>query len=39
MDESCGTTTLKAGAMVHKAKVTRDGSGKMLVAIQLFRKR
>ena len=38
-DESCGTTTLKTGLMVHKAKVKRDGSGKMLVAIQLVRKR
>ena len=37
-DESCGTATLKRGAMVHKAKVTRDGSGKQLVAIQLVRK-
>ena len=37
-DESCGTTKLKTGLMVHKAKVTRDGSGKKLVAIQLVRK-
>jgi hypothetical protein len=37
-DATCDTATLKAGAVVHKAKVTSDGSGKRLVAIQLVRK-
>jgi hypothetical protein len=32
----CGTTTLKVGATVHKAKVTRSGSGRMLVSLQLL---
>jgi len=37
-DATCDTSKLKVGAMVHKAKVTRSGSGKLLVAIQLVRK-
>ena len=36
-DATCDTATLKAGAVVHKAKVTRGGSGPLLVAIQLVR--
>ena len=35
----CGTATLKVGAIVHKAKVTRGGSGQLLVAIELVRRR
>jgi hypothetical protein len=32
----CGTTTLKVGAMVHKAKVTRTASGPVLVSLKLL---
>ena len=38
-DIACGTTTLKPGAVVHKAKVTLTGSGPVLVAIQLLKRR
>ena len=37
-DATCDTAALKVGAVVHKAKVKRDGAGKLLVAIQLVRK-
>ena len=36
-DATCDTAALKVGAVVHKAKVTRDGAGKLLVLIQLIR--
>jgi hypothetical protein len=32
----CGTTTLKVGALVHKAKVTRTASGPVLVSLKLL---
>ena len=38
-DAACGTATLKAGAVVHKAKVANGAAGKLLVAIELVRKR
>jgi hypothetical protein len=36
---ACGTTTLKVGATVHKAKVTRTTSGPTVVFLKLFRAR
>ena len=38
-DSTCDTATLKKGAVVHKAKVTRSGSGRLLVSIQLVARR
>jgi hypothetical protein len=35
-DDACGTTTLKVGAMVHKAKVSRTASGPVLVSLKLL---
>jgi len=37
--DACNTPTLKSGATVHKAKVTRSGSGRLLVSIQLVARR
>jgi len=34
--EDCGTSSLKVGATVRKAKVTRTASGKMLVSVALL---
>jgi hypothetical protein len=36
---ACPTTTLKVGATVHKAKVSRTASGPTVVSIKLFRAR
>jgi hypothetical protein len=33
---ACGATTLKVGALVHKAKVTLTGSGPVLVSLKLL---
>ena len=38
-DATCDAATLKTGAVVHKAKVTRGGAGRLLVAIELVRTR
>jgi hypothetical protein len=35
-DDACGATTLKVGALVHKAKVTLTGSGPVLVSLKLL---
>jgi hypothetical protein len=34
-DAACATATLKVGAVVHKARVQRTGSGPVLVSIKL----
>ena len=34
---TCDTPRLRTGAIVHKAKVTRGGSGPLLVAVELVR--
>jgi hypothetical protein len=36
---ACATTTLKVGATIHKAKVSRTASGPTVVSIKLFRAR
>jgi hypothetical protein len=38
-DGACGATTLKVGALVHKAKVTRTASGAVLVSVVLLGRR
>ena len=35
-EAECGTTKLKVGATVHKAKVSRSASGKTLVSVALL---
>ena len=38
-DATCEVATLKVGAMVHKAKVTRTASGPVLVSVKLLKKK
>jgi hypothetical protein len=38
-DATCTTAALKVGAIVHEAKATKTGSGRVLVAIELVKKR
>jgi hypothetical protein len=38
-DATCDTATLRVGAIVHKAKAINSGSGRVLVAIELVKKR